>query len=115
MEAPGADQAENEARFAAWLAGESARRERVRLQARVLQLEKLQLASYGLMWFWVAAMFCGYRLRPALISAEVAGLVTVVTFFGGAFIVWHIIRLKRETQRRIESLEGAATKGGEEP
>ncbi len=94
---------EKEGQFIQWMEQDSRRREIRRLKERLGQLEKLQLASYFGIFFWVSVMFVGYQLRPDLVRADLAGIVTAVTMFGGAFIVWHVLRLKRETQRRIEA------------
>lgn len=97
----------NEAEFMCWLDRENHRREVVRLKRYLRRLETLQLVSYGMIWFWVAVMFCGFRLRPDLVPASLAGMTTAMVIFGGAFIVWHLIRLKRETTRRLEAEQQA--------
>ncbi len=99
----------SEAEFLQWLRSESQRRDQARLQGRLARLETLQWVSIVLIFFWVTAMFCGYQLRPALITADVAGLVTLITSTGGAYLLWHIVRLKRSTQKQLDTMGGSLT------
>ena len=55
-------------------------------------------------------MYIGYRVRPDIIRADIAGIVTAFVLFGGALMVWHIVRLKRETKRRLEAEREATEK-----
>lgn len=106
----------NEAEFMSWVQAESHRRELARLERVLARLERMQLASYLLMLFWTGLMFFGFVTRPDLVPAELAGIVTALVLFGGAFLVWHILRLKRETGRRMEAERAglAAAEAGQE-
>lgn len=94
---------EKEAALIHWMDQDSRRREIRRLRHRLRQLEIVQLMSYFFIFFWVCAMFTGYQLRPDLVPASVAGLITAMTLFGGAVIIWRLLHLKRLTERRIEA------------
>jgi hypothetical protein len=96
---------QSDAAFAEWVEEESRRREMRRLEERLEQLEKVQLLSYFLILFWIIAIFVGYQLRPDWMPAGVAGLVTTFIMFGGAFVVLQVVRLKRETKRRLQIVE----------
>lgn len=86
----------------AWMVVKEARREMLHQRQRIHQLELLQLASYGMTFFWTMVMFVGYRLRPALVPADLAGIVTAFVLFGGATVVWRILHLKRIARHRLE-------------
>jgi hypothetical protein len=94
-----------EAQFMQWLVEENHRREIQRLTRYLRRLEIFELASYVMMLFWVFVVFIGFKIRTDIVRAEAAGLITVTVLFGGAFIVWHIVRLKRETQQRMAAEE----------
>jgi hypothetical protein len=100
------DGEQGEAVFVEWVEEESRRREVRRLEERLEQLEKVQVLGYFLILFWIIAIFVGYQLRPDWMPAGVAGLVTTFIMFGGAFVVLQVVRLKRETQRRLRIVAG---------
>jgi hypothetical protein len=101
-----------EAAFIEWVEEESRRREMRRLEERLEQLEKVQLLGYFLILFWTIAIFVGYQLRPDWMPASVAGIVTTFIMFGGAFVVLQVVRLKRETQRRLHIVAGREEQAG---
>lgn len=90
-----------------WIVAEEARREVSHQQQRIKQLELLQFASYGMILFWTMVLFAGYRLRPSLIPADMAGIVTAFVLFGGATVVWRILHLKRIARKRLERAQEA--------
>jgi uncharacterized membrane protein YqjE len=94
-------QAERDAQFVEWMTKESSRREVARLKQRTARLLLLQVAALVFMLFWVCIMFVGFQFRPDLVAAELAGIVTFITLFGGALIVWRLRHLTQETERRI--------------
>lgn len=98
---------DKEAQFLTWLAHENQRREGQRLRQRILLLTQGQLLSILLAWFWIAVAFCGFRLRPEIMPADIAGFITMIMFFGGGFIVWHLRRLQREAEARLAMIEAS--------
>ncbi len=95
---------DKEAQFRQWFATEERRRDIAHLRAEIARLERMQFASYALALFWVFGTGIAYRVRPDILPADVAGLITVTVFLGAGLIVWYIVRLKRELRRRLDAL-----------
>ena len=99
------EEATREAEYLRWVEDESRRREVAELKAAISGLLTLQLLAALLSGFWVVALFIGYKRYPDLIPAELAGIVTATTLFGGAMIFWQLRRLLRQREARLALLE----------
>jgi hypothetical protein len=95
---------DKESQFRQWFATEERRRDIAHLRAEIARLERMQFASYALALLWVFGTGIAYRVRPDVVPADVAGLITVTVFLGAGLIVWYIVRLKRELRRRLDAL-----------
>ena len=99
------DEAAREAEFLRWIEHESRRREMAELKAGISGLLTLQLGALLFSGMWLLGMFIGYKRYPALITAEMAALVTATALFGGSLIFWHLRRLLRQREARLAMLE----------
>lgn len=102
-----------EQQFQSWAERETLRSEARRLQSQAQQLERAELITYLLVIGWVTAMFVGFQMT--WVSASLAGLITLWSFGGGAFIIWQIRLRQRIIRQRLAIIRQTLEPGQDSP